>query len=80
MSTSQLPAAEQEIVAAVSGDTLMDYTGTIAQWVRLSGSDEERRAFDYVEEQCRAAGASSSICPAWARTPTYRTSSSRSIG
>src|SRR5205085_1533109 len=27
------------------------------QWVRLSGSDEERQAFDYVEQRCREAGA-----------------------
>ena len=56
MSTSQLPAAEQGIVAAVSGDTLMDYTGTIAQWVRLSGSEDEAKAFDYVAETCRGFG------------------------
>src|SRR5438874_3738473 len=48
---------EQALQDAVSTDRLMQDTRTIAQWVRLSGSDEERRAFDYVEEQCRAAGA-----------------------
>lgn len=56
MSTSQLPAAEQGIVAAVSGDTLMDYTRTIAQWVRLSGSEDEAKAFDYVAATCEGFG------------------------
>jgi hypothetical protein len=56
MSTSQLPAAEQGIVAAVSGDTLLDYTRTIAQWVRLSGSEDEAKAFDYVAATCQGFG------------------------
>src|SRR5262245_10415879 len=48
---------KQQLLDAVSADRLMADTRTIAQWVRLSGSDEERRAFDYVEAQCRATGA-----------------------
>lgn len=47
----------QELVDAVSTERLMQDTRTIAQWVRLSGSDDERKAFDYIEQQCRAAGA-----------------------
>jgi hypothetical protein len=34
----------------------MEYTRTIAQWERLSGSDDERRAFDYIEETLRGFG------------------------
>jgi hypothetical protein len=56
MSTSQLPAAEQALVADVSGDTLMDYTRQIAQWVRLSGSEDEAKAFAYVADICRSFG------------------------
>ena len=56
MSINHLPAAEQELVAAVSGDTLLEYTRTIAQWVRLSGSEDEAKAFAYVAEICRSFG------------------------
>lgn len=56
MSVSQLPAAEQQLVADVSGDTLMEYTRQIAQWVRLSGSEDEAKAFAYVAEVCRSFG------------------------
>lgn len=55
MSTT-LPPAEQALVAAVSGDELLRYTSTLAQWVRLSGSEEESRAFDWVAETCRGYG------------------------
>ena len=56
MSTSQLPAAEQRLVAEVSGDTLMEYTRQISRWVRLSGSEDEAKAFAYVAEVCRGFG------------------------
>ena len=56
MSIGQLPAVEQELVAAVSGDTLMEYTESLARWVRLSGSEDEAKAFDYVAEVCRGFG------------------------
>jgi hypothetical protein len=56
MSTSQLPAAEQRLVAEVSGDTLMEYTRQISRWVRLSGSEDEAKAFAYVAEVCRGVG------------------------
>ena len=56
MSVNHLPPAEQELVAAVSGDTLLKYTRTIAQWVRLSGSEDEAKAFAYVAEVCRSFG------------------------
>src|SRR4051812_8421336 len=56
MSVNELPTVEREIVAAVSGDELMRYTTEIARWVRLSGSEEEARAFDFVAETCRGFG------------------------
>ncbi|HTD47623.1 MAG TPA: M28 family peptidase [bacterium] len=40
---------EQSIKDAVSAAKLMTYTREISRWVRLSGSDEERLAFDYLE-------------------------------
>ncbi|HEX3723787.1 MAG TPA: M28 family peptidase, partial [Nitrolancea sp.] len=49
-------AAMQNLFPEVSADRLMEYTRTIAQWERSSGSDEERRAFDYVEETLRGFG------------------------
>jgi hypothetical protein len=56
MSSSQLPAVEQELVAQVSGDTLIEYTRQIAQWVRISGSEDESKAFAYVADVCRSFG------------------------
>ncbi len=56
MTSAALPPVEQELRAAVSGDTLLDYTRTIAQWVRLSGSEDEAKAFAYVAETCRGFG------------------------
>lgn len=56
MSVNELPTIEREIVAAVSGDELLRYTTEIARWVRLSGSEEEARAFDFVAETCRGFG------------------------
>lgn len=51
-----LPRVEREQVEAVSGDRLLDHASTIAQWVRLSGSEEEAAAFDYLEDTCRGFG------------------------
>lgn len=33
----------------VSSDDAMRHTAAIAQWVRLSGTEDERRAFDYID-------------------------------
>lgn len=54
--TQQFPPAEQALIAAVSGDGLLSYTTTLAQWVRLSGSEDEARAFDWVAATCRGFG------------------------
>src|SRR5438067_3057242 len=48
MQTVTLSNTEQEIIKAVSADRLMAETAAIARWVRLSGSQEERQAFEYV--------------------------------
>ena len=39
---------EKELVQEVSIDRLLETTRTIAQWVRLSGSEDEMRAVEYV--------------------------------
>jgi hypothetical protein len=46
---SQLDAPEARLISAVSADALMDYTANIAREVRLSGSPEELRAFEYAK-------------------------------
>ncbi|MGA7671471.1 MAG: M28 family peptidase [Nitrolancea sp.] len=49
--SSQSPTvsdALRELLGEVSADQLMEYNENIAQWVRLSGSDEERKSFDYI--------------------------------
>ncbi len=38
----------RRLLSEVSADQLMDYNTNIAQWIRLSGSDEERQSFDYI--------------------------------
>ena len=38
------------VVADVSADTLLEYTRNIAEWVRLSGSEDEQKAFDYIDQ------------------------------
>lgn len=42
--------ARDRIAGSVSPERLMADTEEIARWVRLSGSEEERAAFDYVEQ------------------------------
>jgi hypothetical protein len=47
---------EQALVDAVSTERLTESNRTIAQWVRLSGTPEEARAFDWLEGQLNAYG------------------------
>jgi hypothetical protein len=47
---------EKSIVESVSKERLMADTEAIARWVRLSGSEEEKESFDYVEDQLREMG------------------------
>lgn len=51
-----LPLTERQLVDAVSGDRLLDSATTLAQWVRLSGSEDEAASFAYLEETCRGFG------------------------
>jgi hypothetical protein len=54
--TQRLAQEEAEVVRAVSGPQLMEYTRQIARWVRLSGEPDERRALEYVEGVLREMG------------------------
>lgn len=44
-----LSPQEEALLAQVEASTLMEYTRNISKEVRLSGSDEERRAFEYAK-------------------------------
>ena len=45
----------------VSADEAMTHTREIARWVRLSGSDDERKAFDYINQVLRGYGLATTI-------------------
>jgi hypothetical protein len=47
---------EQTLKDAVSAAKLMTYTREVSRWVRLSGSDDEARAFDYLETTLKGFG------------------------
>ena len=49
MSTPAIRNDERALIDAVSADHLMDSTRAIAQWVRLSGTADEAKAFDWIE-------------------------------
>lgn len=51
--TTAKPGAWIDEVAA---DRLMQDTAAIAQWIRLSGSDDERQAFEYIAATAREIG------------------------
>jgi hypothetical protein len=51
-----LSTAEKSIVENVSADRLMADTEAIARWVRLSGTEDEAKSFDYVEGILREMG------------------------
>lgn len=52
-------------IAEVDSDRLMEATAGISRWVRLSGSTDERKAFDYVADVMREIG-----CDVTLHTPT----------
>src|SRR5919202_2422860 len=56
MAVSALTTEEQSLVEEVSAERLMASTEAIAQWVRLSGTPEEARAFDWIEGQLKEYG------------------------
>jgi hypothetical protein len=52
-----MPADQEQILCdAVSPSKLMQFTRGVSRWVRLSGSEDEAKAFDYVEETLRGFG------------------------
>jgi hypothetical protein len=52
----ELSAAEKSVVENVSAERLMADTEAIARWVRLSGTEDEARSFDYAEGVLREMG------------------------
>ena len=67
MSTAALPDIENEITSAISADRLMADTAAISQWVRLSGSEDEAKAFEYIAGVLRSLG----VEPVLYRAPAY---------
>lgn len=62
----ELSYLEGKIIESVSLERLMSDTKTIAQWVRLSGTEEERASFDYVEDVLRNLGLETTRHTGWA--------------
>jgi len=56
MARTPASAADQTLIDMVSADELMTSTRTIAHWVRLSGTPDEAKAFDWIERRLRAYG------------------------
>ena len=56
MATRLSTDQEQALCDAVSPSKLMQFTRGVSKWVRLSGSDDEAKSFDYVEETLRGFG------------------------
>jgi peptidase M28-like protein/PA domain-containing protein len=63
---SNLSDVEKAIVESISGERLMSDTEAIARWVRLSGTEEERASFDYVEDVLRELGLETTRHTGWA--------------
>lgn len=61
-----LSNAERSIVESVSAERLMADTKAIARWVRLSGTGDEARSFDYVEGVLREMGLQTARHSGWA--------------
>jgi hypothetical protein len=53
---TKLSGTERDVVDAVSRERLMVDTEAISRWVRMSGSEDERKAFDYVENTLHEMG------------------------
>lgn len=54
--SDRLKRAETELLAQISADRLMAFTAEVSREVRLSGSPEELRAFEYVQAQLQEWG------------------------
>lgn len=63
---SELSDLEGKIIGSVSPERLMSDTETIAQWVRLSSTEEERASFDFVEDVLRDLGLETTRHTGWA--------------
>ncbi len=61
-----LSDTERKIVESVSRERLMADTGAIAKWVRLSGTEVERKSFDYMENVLRDLGLRTTRHSGWA--------------
>lgn len=71
MQTTALTGIESDIIRAVSEERLMADTTAIARWVRLSGSEEERKAFEYLTSVLRGLGVEPQlyVAPAYISLP-----------
>lgn len=47
---------EQSLLRGISPSRLIEYTRGVSRWVRLSGSEDEAKAFDYLESLLRGFG------------------------
>ncbi len=56
MSTSPLEKQDQAAVKAVSARRLVASTRAIARWVRMAGTPDEAKAFDWIEGELRRIG------------------------
>jgi hypothetical protein len=56
MTRPMLSTNEQTVLDAVSTDRLMEATNMIAHWERLSGTEDEAKAFDWIESKLREFG------------------------
>ncbi len=56
MTVGSLPPQERDLVEAVSPEDLMASTRAIARWVRMSGTPDEAKAFDWIEQRLREFG------------------------
>jgi hypothetical protein len=56
VTSEQTANLESQLIDAVSADELMDSTRAIAQWVRLSGTEDEAKAFDWIEAKLNGFG------------------------
>ncbi len=58
---------ETDLLARISRERLMETNAAVAQWVRLSGSPEERAAFQYVQAQLESYG----LQTTWLEHPAF---------
>jgi hypothetical protein len=57
-----MPAIDlQPWIDRVSPDELLQHTAQIARWVRLSGTDDERQAFDYIRKVLKGYGLATTL-------------------